>query len=1023
MIAAAIYAVAGTWIVPLVVHRQVEKRVAALLDREVSLGDVQFNPFTFALTLERFSVAGVDEDPVASVAVARINFDPWESLAQRQWRFARATLTAPRVRLVVEANGELNIADLFEQPAREREGGGSAPHRAEPPRFRVDQLRIEDGAVEFLNRSKPSEFTTTVHPITLGLDGFSTARDVTGAYRLTGSTGRGETFTLTGEMTAVPFGLRGEIALSAIALPAYQPFVAAFLNGEIRAGEMDVAARYEVGAGREQRVLVHEMKLTISKLALALTGAKQAQVEVETLEIEVSKADLLAPRVRVARLLVQGPGVRVVREADGVINLAQFIPSGTGSGAPLGSEEAADVPEGGRRTAVWVEQFLLENGTISLVDRAVSPELAVSAQDVRVVVSGVTPDPTVPAEVELAFRLLEQPGALKAAGTVTRQPLALDAQASASGWDLSLASRYLATAAGFEITSGRAEVDGRIEASAPDGQPLSVRWTGTAAVDDFATRDRAFDRELIAWKRLGAEGGEFTLSPPRFSAQEITLAQPRVNLVLREDGALNLTAAFDPATDPAGVSEPSAALVAGSAQDASERPEGEGAEARLEVTIRRVQIEGGEIAFTDRSVAPAATVGARDLKGTLSGLSTQPGGTGEVKVSATIIGSTPATLEGRANLLGPDLLSRAELTLDLRGVRLEPLEPYVMSFLGYRVARGKMRGDFEYTITQGMLDGKNRVVLDNFYLGEAVPSPNAISAPIKLALAVLRNRDGEVVLEVPVSGSLKSPDFDFGQTIRGAFGNILGQVATAPFAFLGSLLGGAGGDLDEVEFRPGEASISDDAGQKLEFIARALRERPGLGLVIRWQVSPAADRDALRERRLNEMIRHERDRLSQAAATESSDEEALRVLYARRIHADADQAGPGTAGKVADPAGVSSADAPNEDRPPWYARIWRVVRSPFFGGEPGSGAEEGNAIAAPPSEAVMRRAVLESIQLGEASMAELAESRARAARERFVNAGVDPKRIEIKRGAEKLGGEREEAARVTFELEPTKGAG
>ena len=120
-----------------------------------------------------------------------------------------------------------------------------------------------------------------------------------------------------------------------------------------------------------------------------------------------------------------------------------------------------------------------------------------------------------------------------------------------------------------------------------------------------------------------------------------------------------------------------------------------------------------------------------------------------------------------------------------------------------------MKGDFEYKLTRGTLDGSNHIVLEDFYLGESVPSPDALNVPIKLALSVLRNSEGEVVLNVPVGGSLTAPNFDFAQTIRSAIGTALGNVASAPFKFLGSLFGAPDADLSRVEFPPGRAEVTE----------------------------------------------------------------------------------------------------------------------------------------------------------------------------------------------------------------------
>lgn len=269
---------------------------------------------------------------------------------------------------------------------------------------------------------------------------------------------------------------------------------------------------------------------------------------------------------------------------------------------------------------------------------------------------------------------------------------------------------------------------------------------------------------------------------------------------------------------------------------------------RSAVRLVRFEVTDGTLTFDDHSIDPAAHFAITELQGALTNLSTQPGKDGRVAITASVIGSQPATLAGEANLLGPDFLSGSDLSFTIRGTQLEPLQPYAEHFLGYKIDRGRMQGDFNYTLRKGALDGKNHVVLSNFSLGDPVPSPDALAMPIKLALAVLRNGQGDVVLDILVSGSLDSPNFSFDKTIREAIGNVFSRVASTPFSFLGSLFGGNDADISQAQFPPGRSDFDDATTRKLDVLAKALQDRPGLKLVIHPQQSSEADRPVMGSR-------------------------------------------------------------------------------------------------------------------------------------------------------------------------------
>src|SRR5690606_1018742 len=121
----------------------------------------------------------------------------------------------------------------------------------------------------------------------------------------------------------------------------------------------------------------------------------------------------------------------------------------------------------------------------------------------------------------------------------------------------------------------------------------------------------------------------------------------------------------------------------------------------------------------------------------------------------------------------------------------------------------------------------------------------ALPISVTLAVALLKDRNGVIDIKLPVSGSLDDPEFSvFGVIVR-VIGNLLVKAATAPFALLGSLLGG-GEELSYLEFAPGSAALEGAEPPKLGALAKALAERPGLKLEVTGRAAPEEDREGLR---------------------------------------------------------------------------------------------------------------------------------------------------------------------------------
>ena len=130
--------------------------------------------------------------------------------------------------------------------------------------------------------------------------------------------------------------------------------------------------------------------------------------------------------------------------------------------------------------------------------------------------------------------------------------------------------------------------------------------------------------------------------------------------------------------------------------------------------------------------------------------------------------------------------------------------------------------------------------------------------PVRLALALLKDPAGVILLDVPVEGRTDDPEFRLGRVIWRTVLNVLVKVATSPFSALASLVGGSQEDLSLVEFPPGE-HLLDDAGRKrVELLARSLAQRPGLSLELEAVADPAADGAAIRRAAVEQALRRQK---------------------------------------------------------------------------------------------------------------------------------------------------------------------
>jgi len=271
----------------------------------------------------------------------------------------------------------------------------------------------------------------------------------------------------------------------------------------------------------------------------------------------------------------------------------------------------------------------------------------------------------------------------------------------------------------------------------------------------------------------------------------------------------------------------------------------------LPITIGKLVLQGGKVRYTDNVIRPHYTADLMGLGGTVTGLSSDAQSRANVDLHGQV-NDAPLTIAGAINPLKGDLA--LDLKADVRGMELAPLSPYSGHYVGYGIEKGKLSFEVAYQIDQRKLTAENRLILDQLTFGDKIESPVATKLPVLFAVALLKDRNGVIDINLPISGSLDSPDFSVGGIIVKVLVNLVAKAVTSPFALLGSMFGG-GEELSSLAFDPGSFAITPAAEGKLKSLATALTERPALKLDIAGVTDADQDRSGLQRVALDNKLR------------------------------------------------------------------------------------------------------------------------------------------------------------------------
>jgi hypothetical protein len=331
-------------------------------------------------------------------------------------------------------------------------------------------------------------------------------------------------------------------------------------------------------------------------------------------------------------------------------------------------------------------------------------------------------------------------------------------------------------------------------------------------------------------------------------------------------------------------------------------------------------------------------------------------------------------IQGKVNPLQDDLYT--DLTLVVQNLDLTTVSPYAGKFLGYPITKGKLSIDLDYSVSENFLIGENKVYIDHLTLGDATDSSDAPSLPVPLALALLKDRDGRIDIDLPVRGDLNNPEFSYGQLVLQTLVNLITKAATSPFTMIGGLLGGSGEDLAVVQFPVGQAALAEGQIEKLSTLALALSQRPGLRLEITGGAELTKDGRSMAEVKLEDQlkeIQHQETVAPDQTKSESSTEVTLsstdrdrlvKKLYVEKFGQDLGKRR-SAVGEQSGGEGDTFVDSHSD--------------------EEASGSQSSPSKKHILSLEEMRQRLLETIRITEDELRRLAQERARSIRDYLVN--------------------------------------
>ncbi|MBV4489822.1 DUF748 domain-containing protein [Pseudomonas oryzicola] len=833
----ALYSLLGFLVLPGVALRIANQQLAQYATVPAHLERIELNPFSLELKLWGLQIGEPGKEQVGFDRLyANLSLD---SLWTGALHLQAVELVKPRNEVLFAKDGTLNLTRLFKLPASQAKP--DAPP-SDPFPLRIGSIKLSEGYLHFedLRPSEPIEFL--YDNMNLELKNLSTLPNDNADMTLVANGPNGGRIDWKGTLSLAPIASEGTLKITEGKMKAFWPYVRDAVPLVLEEGVVSLDTHYKLNLAKQTELLLDNASLRIAPFAIKAPDGRPL-ARLASLEVSETSVDLVKQLVTVGKIRSEKLETWAALEKDGQLDWQKLFASQPARATPKEkTEPAAAEPTPKEQAAkepskpwqVLLKDVQLRNYLVHLADRTQKEAVALDVGPLNADLQGFDSLNQSPFSLKLDTGVGRQ-GKLQATGQVNLAPIWAKLDVSTRDIDLRVAQAYISPFILLELRSGMLSSDLNVDLK--NTAPLAFSITGKAQVSQLHTLDTIKSRDFVKWQQVNVDGLSY-VHGDALSIDKVTLLQPYARFIINEDRTTNINDLLIP--QPAGAP--------GSAP-AQSKPAAASSDKPLGIHIGQIDINDGSANFADLSLTPNFATAIQQLNGRIGTIDNRKPVPAKVDVKGKVDRYAPVIIKGALNPFNP--LASLDIATSFRRVELTTLTPYSGKFAGFRIRKGRLNLDLHYLITNGQLKAENKVVVEQLQLGEKVDSPDAVDLPIRLAVALLKDTEGKISIELPVSGDLNNPQFSIMPIVWQTLRNLVLRAAQAPFKFIGGLVSGGGSeDLGSVAFAPGSSELGQDAQASLDKLASALKERPELRLEIEGTSAQASDGPLIAQQRL-----------------------------------------------------------------------------------------------------------------------------------------------------------------------------
>ncbi len=808
----------GFTLLPIILKNQIIKNLDENLTQKTTIEKIEFNPLILELKIHNFKISDSNDVTTLSFKEFLVDFSALRSIKQQNIRFKDIALKDLFVNIIEEKDGNINLMNLLKPSPNEEVQNNTEEKTSSDIAFLVSKFTLENANISYQKQSD-TPYSLSLNDINYTLYDLGTYKNALTSNSLMLKLNEHTNITIGGAFKLQPFKAYGKVSIEDLRLKELLTYKKDMLNADLdENANLNLILNYNLDTSTNL-----DLKLSTDKFEfnnINLNQNKKPIVNLEKLDIKNSAFDLINQSISVDGINLESLKANMILDKNG-INFSKII-NQTAKKEEKVQQPTTTTKEETKPWNINLSNLKLNNSDFTFDDKINDSIAKTKAFNINLESLNI-----VGSNIDLTKLALENPNLTY---TDNKNKLLISSKNANINLDkLKLKDEILdINSTILKVSNLDIDKTNELELKAKNLQlnvlnlinkKENLSINSIRLLEPNLNFLNTNDKTQVEAKNLDLEIKKLSNTKDGFKIEKTELSKPNISVILaKKDSTKTIKNEENIKVENKVVLK----------DNKSTKNKKETKQTQTKLNIGPVNITNGIFSFEDKNLPLPFKTTVSKLNGKISEFKNNESSTTNLEVKGVVDEYGVAKITGIVHPNNIKLLT--DINLIFNNIAVKNFTPYSGKFVGREIKSGKLDLDLKYNIQKSNLEAQNSIIISKLELGDKVESPDAVSLPLDIAISLLKNSDGIIDINLPVSGNIDDPQFAVGPIVWKAFINLMTKAVTAPFSLLGAMFNFNEDEIKSVKFNALEDEVTPIQKESLDKIAQILKARSEIAI-------------------------------------------------------------------------------------------------------------------------------------------------------------------------------------------------